>query len=269
MQQKSILFLMCFLPIAVSAADLLADEQGPTAPEAITTVTANEDFLLPTYVAPTEPEKSEQTAVVPSEIDILNEIFGSPDPVPVATKQVVTMPMQQTFSPRTGIEKTEDSPLLTPLPPLPVPVLSQDIKIEPKEKIIKQTDYADEVLEKATAPSAGLGPREIRITFYPGQSTFSAQALKWAKAFALRVVNDPRLLLEIRVSEQNWKVQEKRLSILSQILKEKGVSAHQVRVYKTGREENSILMGYAYNPEYTSLGNGKKLGEREQKTIDW
>ena len=268
MQHKSVLFLMCFLPMAVSAAELLADEQGPTAPEAVTTETANEDFLLPTYVAPGEPESVAQTAVVPSEIDILNEIFGSPDPVPAATEQIVKRPIQQTFSPRTGVEKTKESEILTPLAPLPI--IPTDILIEPKKQAFKQSRYVDQALAMATTPPSGLAmPREIRITFYPGQSTFSAQALKWAKSFALRVVNDPKLLVEIRVSEQSWKVQEKRLRILSQVLKETGISAHQIRVYKTARDENSILMGYAYNPEYTLMGNGKNSNEREQKTIDW
>ena len=112
-------------------------------------------------------------------------------------------------------------------------------------------------------------PREIRFTFYPGQSTFSAQALKWVKSFGKHVVNDPRLLVEIRVSEQNWKVQKKRLNVLLQILKEEGLSSHQIRLYKTGREENSILMGYAYNPDHTRAGENAKLSNGGQKTIDW
>ena len=252
----------------VGAANLLADEQGPTAPEAVATVTANEDFLLPSYVAPSAPET--QTTRVPSEVDILNEIFGSPDPVGTATQQVAAtaVPAQHTFSPRTGVENTEETPLLTPLTPLPI--IRTEATIPQKQRAFKQAGFADQALAMATTPADGLGiPREIRITFYPSQSTFSAQALKWVKAFALHVVNDPRLWAEIRVSEQNWNTQKKRLSVLLQILKETGVSAHQIRVYKTARDQNSILMGYAYNPEYVMTGNGKFLGEREQKTIDW
>ena len=90
------------------AADLLADEQGPTAPEAVATVTANEDFLLPSYVAPSATPAA--PAPVPSEVDILNEIFGSPDPVSVATQKVAATaaPTSRTFSPRPYVQKAEE-----------------------------------------------------------------------------------------------------------------------------------------------------------------
>ena len=256
------------MPTAVFSADLLADEQGPTAVEAVSTVTANEDFLLPSYMAPGQNVASQDsTEPVPSEIDILNEIFGAPDPAVVATKKV-TAPVQRTFSPRTGVQCEEDTPLLTPLPPLSV--IQNEPVIEAKKPFFKQMGYADQALAMASGTPSGLGmPREIRITFYPGQSSFSAQALKWAKSFAVRVVNNPTLLAEIRVSDQNWPIQEKRLAVLLQILKEAGVSVHQIRLYKTGREENTILMGYVNNPEYTSAGNAKTSGERVQKTIEW
>ena len=269
MQQKDFAFLMfclCGIPTCVLSADLLSDEQGPTALEAVATVTANEDFLLPSYVAPSENTVSAETpSPVPSEVDILNEIFGSPAPAAKATQQVMKT-TQHTFSPRTGVERTDEMPLLTPLPPLPI--IRNEPVIESKKTVFKQSGYADQALAMAGTNTTGLGmPREIRITFYPGQSTFSAQALKWAKAFAMRVVNHPTLLAEIRVSEQNWPLQEKRLAVLLQILKEVGVSAHQIRSYKTGRDENTILMGYTNNPDYTSVENTKT--ERIQKTIDW
>lgn len=258
----------------VSAADLLADEQGPTSPEAVATVTANEDFLLPSYVVPSSPE----TAPVPSEVDILKEIFGTPDPVPPVSKQPVVpqtasaTPVsnaQQTFSPRAGVQCVPEKPLLTPLPPLPI--IRAEAQVPSKKAAFTQANYADQLLAMAATPSeSGVGmTREIRITFYPNQASFSAQALKWVKSFAVRVVNDPTLLAEVRFSEKNPKIQEKRLKVLLQILKEEGVSAHQIRLYKTARDENSILMGYTYNPEYRMGGKGEILNERTRKTIDW
>ncbi|MGN0919235.1 MAG: hypothetical protein ACI4OR_00515 [Alphaproteobacteria bacterium] len=265
-------FCLCGMSTGALAADLLADEQGPTATEAVATITANEDFLLPSYVAPdenTSPQTMDApgttTAPIPSEVDILNEIFGTEAPA-VATAQPT--PVSRTFSPRTGLKRADETPLLTPLPPLPI--IQNDVLIEAPQNPFKPLGYADQALAMATAPASGvMMPREIRLTFYPGQAAFSAQALKWAKSFALRVVNNPTLLAEIRVSEQNWPVQEKRLAVLLQILKETGVSAHQVRLYKTGREENTLLMGYVNNPDLTPVGNGKMSGERIQKTIDW
>ena len=268
-------FLGLFCAFGASAADLLADEQGPTSPEAVATVTANEDFLLPSYVAPSSPE----TAPVPSEVDILKEIFGTPDPVPPVPKQPVVVPQtapttpvsnaQQTFSPRTGVQCVPEKPLLTPLPPLPI--IRAEAQVPSKKAAFTQENYADRLLAMAATPSeSGVGmTREIRITFYPNQTSFSAQALKWVKSFAVRVVNDPTLLAEVRFSEKNSKIQEKRLKVLLQILKEEGVSAHQIRLYKTARDENSILMGYTYNPEYRMGGGSEILNERTRKTIDW
>lgn len=270
MQQKKLMtfLVMCLWGVPAMAVDLLADEQGPTAPEAVATVTANEDFLSATYLEPINSIPSENTPVmVPSEVDIINEIFGTSDPVSVAT-ETVSAPIQRTFSPQTGVKCVDEIPLLTPLPPLPN--ITKEQVIDAKVPVFKQVNLADQALAMATSSPSGIGmPREIRITFYSGQSSFSAQALKWVKSFAIRVVNDPRLLAEIRVSEKDWKIQEKRLSVLLQILKEKGVSAHQVRIYKTDREPDTILIGYANNPAYTMVEYEKKTKERVQKTIDW
>ncbi len=270
MQQKSLIgliFCLSVLPMTPLAADLLADEQGPTDPGAVATVTANENFLTPTYVAPVSSASS--TTAVPSEVDILNEIFGSASSLSAEPRVISEQKtIQHTFSPKTGVKCQEETPLLTSLPPLyQAPV--EDAFIEPKKPVFNQTGLADQALAMAGSVSSGIGmPREIRIKFYPNQATFSAQALKWVKSFAVHVVNNPTLLAEIRISSENPQLQEKRLSILIQILKEVGVSAHQVRLYKTGRDENTILMGYVNNPDYTMPGNNKTK-ERVQKTINW
>ena len=269
MQRLRLSALILFLlnvPMGATGADLLPDEQGPTAAEAVSTFTAGEDFLTPSYIVPAE---TKSTSPVPSEVDILNEIFGT-STLPESQKAAARPSIQTTFTPSTNVEKTGKKPLLTPLPPLPdVGNISEAVP-EPKKVFFKRNGLADQALAVAAFPVSGIGmPREIRITFYAGQSTFSAQALKWVRSFAVRVVNDPRLLVEIRVSEQDWKVQEKRLSILLQILKEEGVSAHQIRIYKSDREPENILIGYAQNSAYTMGGAEKASKEIVQKTIDW
>ena len=251
------------------AADLLADEQGPTAEEAVSTVTAGEDFLTPSYVVPAERSvSSDQTEPITSEVDILNEIFGTSSVVP-EKKEPVFASVQRTFSPSTGVQRT-DKPLLSPLPEMKLGSLDE-IQIPPRKPPFSKTSYADQSLAYVEGGITGTFniPREVRITFYSGQSSLSAQALKWVHAFALRVVRDPRLLAEIRISEQQWKVQEKRLSMILQILKEEGVSAHQIRIYKTERNPDSVLMGYVYNSDQTVLKTGTKIREEEQKLIDW
>ena len=272
MQQKAIIGLMLWIfamPAYGIGADLLADEQGPTADDAVSAMTAGEDFLAPSYVVPSSEQRNvNQPAPIPSEVDILNEIFGTSSIVP-EKKTPPAAPVQRTFSPASGLQRT-DQPLLSPLPEM-LRVSLDEAPIAPKKVPFNRTSYADQSL--AFVESGVMGtfnmPREVRITFYSGQSSLSAQALKWVRAFAIRVVRDPRLLAEIRVSEQQWKLQEKRLSMILQILKEEGVSVHQIRVLKTDRNPDNILMGYVYNSEQTVAKTGTKAHEDEQKLIDW
>ncbi len=269
MQQKAIIGLMlwvCATPVCSIGADLLADEQGPTADVAVSTVTAGEDFLTPSYVVPSSEQNNQnQPAPIPSEVDILNEIFGTSS----ITEKPVRAPVQRTFSPATGVQRT-DQPLLSPLPEM-LTVSLDETQIPPKKVPFRKTSYADQSLAFVEGGVMGTFnmPREVRITFYSGESSLSAQALKWVRAFAIRVVRDPRLLAEIRVSEQQWKLQEKRLSMILQVLKEEGVSVHQIRVLKTERNPDSILMGYVYNSEQTVSKTVTKMNSDEQKLIDW
>jgi len=276
MQQKGVIFLaLCLWGVGVQAAsvDLLADEQGPTVEGAVETVTAEGDFLVPAHTIPAELSSDEVaqavTAPVPSDIDILNEIFGSSQ-VTTSSETKTSQTVQRTFLPQGVQEQQGTMPLLTPLPPLPV--VTMEPFIETRKPPFVQNNYADQALAMAAAPandSVFKMPKEIRVKFYSGHSAFSAQALKWVRSFAVRVVNDPHLLIEIRVSEKNWKVQEKRLSILFQILKEVGVSAHQVRVYKSDRDPDTLLMGYTNDPEQTIASTKKSSGRKTQKTIRW
>ena len=252
-----------FTPTLVLAEDLLFDEQGPTAEGAVATVTAGEDFLTQSYVVPTD--SANQPEPVPSEVDILNEIFGSPNPdiTPIIQKS-----SQHTFFPSSNVKKQDEQPLLTPLPEIK---MESSEEKDPAPKVIPFAwgGYADQALSLAQGGAANSlnMPREIRITYYTGQSGMNVQSLKWVRAFAIRVVRDPRLLLEVRVSGQQWNVQQKRLKLLLQILKEEGVSVRQIRVYKSDRNPDNIWMGYAYNSEQTKMGAEKK--QKEQKIIDW
>lgn len=252
-----------FAPTFVLAEDLLSDEQGPTAEEAVATVTAGEDFLTPSYVVPTD--SVGQTEPVPSEVDILNEIFGSPTP---DIASIAKKSSSQTFFPSSNVKKQDEQPLLTPLPELEV-ALPEEKGISPKKLPFTRTSEADRAISLAggdMATSLNM-PREIRISYYKGQSGMNVQALKWIRAFAVRVVRDPRLQIEVRVSEKQWDVQQKRLKLLLQILKEEGVSVRQIRVFKSDRNPDNVLMGYVYDSEQTKMGAEKK--QKEQKIIDW
>ena len=290
MQKRGIfLLLACFYGYAgfAGAEELYTDEQGPTAVDAVDVAVVGDNFLTPSYVIPEAPDETQSVDVVseeieennelnnaestgiPPEIDILSEIFGSSDLASLTAPVLPKTPAAaKTFTPAAGVQPVENQPLLTELPP-PLRFDTPAEIIEPKKSAVLKTTYADNALAMAESGLLTKNmPREIRITFYPGMASFSAQALKWAKSFALHVVHDPRLMVEIRISQTNWGVQEKRLKVLLQILKEIGVSVHQIRIYKTNRDANSILMGYAKNPEKATSAT-RIVGEKKQKTIEW
>jgi len=257
---------LLYLP---AQADLLADEQGPTAYGAVDTLTAGDEFLLPSYTVPAQPVAATLPTPkpIPSDMDILTEIFGK-DAVSSESMAIGSSPRNtQTFKPNNGLQKTNE-PLLTELPP--IPRLENEVKIPPKTPMIGRSEYADQMLLQMTdTADDSVMPKELKITFYPRQSTFSSQSLKWIKAFAVRVLNDPRLVAEIRVSGSDWPVQERRLSVVTQVLAEEGLSSHQIRIYKTDRDENTVLIGYGVNSEYTLTKKERTKHEKTQKTINW
>ena len=107
-------------------------------------------------------------------------------------------------------------------------------------------------------------PKEVRLKFYPGQSNLSAQAMKWIKSFATIVRDDPRLVVEIRASGENWPLQSKRLALMLQAILETGVSRHQILIFKTGRSVDTVLLGYG-----KALDHEVKINKKRQKTITW
>lgn len=266
------------LPLYVGAQDLALDETGPTAPEAVSVDTMDEDYLLPTYSLPAAPisvmpeVEAPSTMVIPENIDILTEIFG-PDPVTLSKQKQPTpavmpsKPVQtKTFTPmKQGTVNTAGT-LLTPLDPLPEPMVIEEEEVPPYTPYVKQSDTADQVLNamKNGKNLKFMMPREIRVKFYPGQAVFSSQVLKWVKAFSLKVLSDPRYHIEIRASSIDWPLQSKRVALLVHAMMEQGVSRHQIQVYQSERDENSVTLGCATETEEEQQTKGKK-----QKTLMW
>ncbi len=164
--------------------------------------------------------------------------------------------------------------LLLPLKPLPKPVPMEE-EIAGTAPLYKTftSETADRVLNMSQdgddAPL--LMPMDIKVTFYPNSSEFSGQMVKWIKVFSLRARNDPRYIVDIRLSSKNQAIQQKRLMVIRQILKNNGLSQHQIVVDYVDRPENSLILRMVkkeenVETEKVQLQNGQI---KERKTINW
>ncbi len=230
-----------------------------------------DDFLVDTYSMPAAPlsvpavPAVQSVASMPNNMDILTEIFGS-NAMTLNANQPVVSSQTREFTPTPGLYYPKQS-VLTKLPDLPAPQLTVERYIDTSHKpVIQQPDYADQLLEAVENGKQVYFsiPKEVRIKFYPAQSNLSAQAMKWIKSFALKVRDDPRLVLEIRASNENWPLQSKRLGLMLQAILETGISRHQIVVYKTARSVDSVLLGYAQ-----AVNQEVKVNKKRQKTIRW
>jgi len=223
-----------------------------------------DDFLGPTYAMPDAPVFVE-TPQIPPQKDILSEIFGE-NALKLNANQPIRPIESKTITPTPGLYYPKKN-VLTKLPDLPMPQVTfepvVDTKITP---LIKQPEYANNLLAELQGGKKTFfsAPREIRISFYPGQSALSAQALKWIKIFALKVRDDPRLVVEIRASDENWPLQSKRVALMLQAVMEQGVSRHQIYVYKSPRAVDNVLIGYA-----NAIDKEVKKDKKRQKTNNW
>ena len=164
--------------------------------------------------------------------------------------------------------------LLLPLRPLPskTPPAEDLSGTEPLFKVVSST-MADQVLKDAQdqTRSSLLMPQDIKVTFYPDSAEFSGQAVKWIKAFALQALNDPRRVVEIRLSQYSPTVQQKRLYVVQRLLMNSGLSAHQIVVDYVNRPADSLILRTVEKIEPVQkrkieMKNGKV---KENETIIW
>ena len=265
--------LSCTVTVALAQA----------APDILVFDNTNGDFLLPSYFdqAPSSPVSAQEPAKnVPSDVDILTEIFGkdaktsftptTPTPEPQTT---ATNP--QTFYPRPQELKTttqQKQPLLTPLPPLPKPA---EPEIVPPLRVTTPSPYAEKVLAKETGKTKDRGnvtlPKDIRLQFESGATQLTETAIRWISAYALHVQKDPRLVAEVRVSRHAWQTQKKRLALVMQTFVEKGLSARRIHVYHSDRDPDTMVIGYQEDPNQTKIVTpvDKNTKLKEQKTFSW
>ena len=279
------MLILCFPVCAVA-------QVTPVNPDVlIANPAADDDFLLPSYWAtPSAAPAAPNAMQAPTDVDILTAIFGtagSMQSLPEVGSGVtpLTDPSAQmtkrTFYPRSMLDredgqKPEDEvaeedrgPLLTPLPPLE-PEAEPDIP--PKKVTVIQSGYVNQLLRQSLQPQNGSTvPKEVRIKFYPDDVQLSLQNLRWIKLFVNHVLPDPRLVFAVRLSDKNWPLQRSRLAMILQVAMEAGLTAHQIRVYSSDRDENSIILSYAHNDTLTQIRpfQGRTKLKQKHKTLSW
>ena len=322
---------------------LRADEQGETADNAVATVTADGDFLLPTYFLPGEVTAtgtatavgtnriSDETKTATNEgsaadaflAQIAAAGFDTSDvggksavPAPLTTARVSAEGTQSTtpVAPREAAPATDDAddleallaaaaavpvvtdvsthvepseptpgvqgeikkskPLLVPLAPVTETVATAEPTLPPRIRAVAPSAYADDIL--AALDNGGKVPfrmpHEMKISFYPGESSFSGQSLKWVKAFAKTALLDPRLIVEIRASCQDAALQDKRLLLIQNALRGAGLSTHQIKVVFVERPVDTMLLRAIPRPEageIVSETDLKKSASKNRRVTKW
>lgn len=97
---------------------------------------------------------------------------------------------------------------------------------------------------KNTRTSGGkILPTEIRLSFQPNRAEISGQTLKWIRAFANKIIEEPSTGLEIRIDGTSSPLmQQRRLNLLQNILGGEGVDFNKVNTIFTSREPNSFII---------------------------
>ena len=270
---------LCYIMMA-SATTLSVSVFAQNANDILIYDNKTNDFLLPSYfdTPPQRPIQQEQTQPlvpqnVPADVDILTEIFGdqavSSQPLPPAKKQATIN--TQTFYPTPkSVKQSTQQPLLTPLAPLPqVPEAS----IPAPKRFQRSSPYVTKLLAKESGKSKTniQLPQDIRLQFNPGATQLTDPAVKWISAYALHVQKDPTKVINLRVSTQNWDVQQARLGIIMQIMMEKGLPARQIQIYQSNRDPDNVIIGYSLNPNQTKAITPEETKQviKEQKTLIW
>lgn len=309
-------------PSENAAPELLNDEKNETAEDAVATITAEGDFLLPTYLLPVEGEAKEDAEKKAEMIQVdatqtntqdipglmaENQAREASVSMDTATNETITdeiqMPAGQedidididtnalqqapaepaaqiaprnigaghaANAPRMASNNTK--PVLIPLTPLKEAPAAEPL-LPVRKRHVVPSEYADNMLnalDQNTRPNF-IMPQEIKVSFYENATEFSGQTLKWIKAFSMNAINDPRLIIQIRLSTVDPSIQNKRLLILQNALMGYGLSSHQLQVVYTDRPVNSLVLRTTTKPEQAEVvvkksSTGKKI---EKRTTTW
>lgn len=111
-------------------------------------------------------------------------------------------------------------------------------KKRPGMTFFQSGDDSDENMEQ---PS--IMPAELRLSFQPNRAEISGQTLRWIHAFADNARDNDGVFVEIRIDgTSSFALQQKRLTLLSTILANRGVDFRKINIVFTSREPNSLII---------------------------
>ena len=127
--------------------------------------------------------------------------------------------------------------------------------------------YADKIIEaaKTNEKLPLIMPMDLKVSFYPNATDFSGKTIKWVKAFSYRALQDPRYVIQVRLSKAKPYLQEKRLRLVEKILMGAGLSKHQMVVDYVERPEDSLVLRMVKKEPDVSV----KLTGKEKRVINW
>lgn len=114
-------------------------------------------------------------------------------------------------------------------------------------------------------------PTEIKLSFQPNRAEISGQTLKWIEAFANKTIEDGSVALEIRIDgTSSFELQQKRLSLLHNILTNKGVEYKKINTVFTTREPNSfIIRTVRTNDKSVAVDSNPRIKENSNYYQKW
>ena len=127
--------------------------------------------------------------------------------------------------------------------------------------------YADKIIEaaKANEDLPLIMPMDLKVSFYPNATDFSGKTIKWIKAFSYKALQDPRYVIQVRLSKENPYLQQKRLYLVQKILSGTGLSSHQMVVDYVERPVDSLILRMVKKePDYNPKTSGKT-----KRVINW
>lgn len=231
------------LPLGTSAgtpAPVVAQNPTPASVPTATTAPAAAP-IIPAAAQTATPAADGQKADDPSLVNKLFSIFNS-------SSSDESMPTIGGAVPLSD-DKKEEAPVAEPAA---AAVKTVVLKEAPAAAKTADKDKEQEIL-----------PSEIRLTFKPDGAEMSAQSVKWIKAFGLRVKKDIQRAIEVRMSNENIALQEKRFALIRSTLVGVGVNDAQIVPFMTNRSPHTIILRIFDVPEegvteYTTSLDGTK-----------
>lgn len=219
----------------------------PTATQTIPTI--NSPVLAN---APSSPVNSNKTTAVETE------------------KQEKTNPaaeeglMNKFFSFFGKTENTNSLPNIGSGNPLPEENSKQENKsLSDKPKAKEKDSSAIPLPSKTKTEEKQIIPTELRLTFKPNSTEMSAQSIKWIKAFGQKAKKDIQNAVEVRMSNMDPTLQNKRFAIIRSTLIGVGMENVQIIPVMTDRTPHTVVLRMIVLPEegyteYTTENSGVK-----------